>query len=267
MITSGINSGPAPVSASLPFSAQGFHPFGHTSAALLLLLAIFLTAGCANDKALLSDPERDPWEPQNRKVHSFNDGFDRTLLRPVASAYDRAMPDDPQRGVRNFFNNLSYPTNFANLLAQGKFKESVVVTGRFLVNTTVGLLGFFDVASRSGIPDYREDLGQTLAVWGWMESRYLVVPFLGPFTVRDLGGRGVIGYLDPVAIAMREETLLWPVVVDLVTVRAELLPFQQDIDNASDPYIFVRDVFLQRRLYDIFDGNPPETDYEALLEE
>jgi len=237
------------------------------SAGLLLLFALGLAAGCANNPDKLSNPEVDPWEPQNRKVHSFNEGFDRAIFRPVATAYDKAMPDDPQRGVRNFFNNLSYPTHFVNLVAQGKFKESVVITGRFLVNTTVGLLGFFDVASKSGIPDYREDLGQTLAVWGWKESRYLVVPFLGPFTVRDLGGRGVVGYFDPVAIAMREENLYWPIVVDLVSLRAELLPFQPDIDNASDPYIFIRDVFLQRRLYDIHDGNPPETDYEALLEE
>jgi len=253
-------------------SSKKSHPIAiarlrYVSAALLLVLAAGLSTGCANNKAYLSNPDIDPWEPQNRKVHAFNEGFDRAIFRPVATAYDKVMPDDPQRGVRNFFNNLSYPSNFVNLVAQGKFKESMVATGRFLLNTTVGLLGFFDVASKSGIPDYREDLGQTLAVWGWKESRYLVVPFLGPFTVRDLGGRGVVGYLDPVAIAMREENLYWPLVVDLVSLRAELLPFQSDIDNANDPYIFIRDVFLQRRLFEIYDGDPPETDYEALLEE
>jgi len=99
------------------------------------------------------------------------------------------------------------------------------------------------------------------------DSRYLVVPFLGPFTVRDLGGRGIVGYFDPVAWYMREEHIYWPVVLDLVSVRAELLPFQDDIDNASDPYIFVRDVYLQNREFNIYDGEPPETDYDALLEE
>lgn len=239
----------------------------HSSAVLLLLLATVLSTGCANQNAHLSSPDKDPWEPQNRKVHAFNEGFDRAIARPIATAYDKVMPDAPQRGVRNFFDNLSYPSNFVNLVAQGKFRESMVATGRFLVNTTVGLLGFFDVASRSGIPDYQEDLGQTLAVWGWKESRYLVVPFFGPFTVRDLGGRGVFGYFDPVARYLRDEFNYWPLAIDLVTLRAELLPFQSDIDNANDPYIFIRDVYLQRRLYDIHDGNPPETDYEALLEE
>jgi phospholipid-binding lipoprotein MlaA len=154
-----------------------------------------------------------------------------------------------------------------NLLLQGKFEESFNETGRFLINSTVGLLGFFDVASREGLPKYDEDFGQTLAVWGWKDSRYLVVPFLGPFTIRDLSGRGVVGYTDAVSWAIREHNLYWPLVVDLITVRAELLPFQPDIDNASDPYIFVRDVYLQNREFRIYDGDPPEPDYEALLEE
>jgi phospholipid-binding lipoprotein MlaA len=232
-----------------------------------LLLLMLLLSGCASQKATLTAPDIDPWEPFNREVHAFNDGFDQAIFRPVATAYDKAMPDAPQRGVRNFFRNLSYPVTFLNLLAQGKFKESVTATGRFLMNSTVGLLGFFDVASKSGVPYYEEDLGQTLAVWGWKDSRYLVVPFLGPFTVRDLGGRGIVGYADPVAYAIREHHLYWPLVVDLVSIRAELLPFQSDIDNASDPYAFMRDVYLQNREYKIYDGEPPEPDYDALLEE
>lgn len=260
LLISGPVSDSNPVPGGLTFCPARF-------SRLPVLLLMFLLAGCASKNATLTDPDIDPWEPMNRKTHAFNDGFDRAIFRPVATAYDKAMPDAPQRGVRNFFRNLSYPVTFLNLLAQGKFKESVTVTGRFLMNSTVGLLGFFDVASKSGVPEYQEDLGQTLAVWGWKDSRYLVVPFLGPFTVRDLGGRGIVGYLDPVAYVMREHDLYWPLALDLVTVRAELLPFQSDIDSASDPYKFVRDVYLQRRNFDIYDGNPPETDYDALLEE
>ncbi len=235
--------------------------------ALLLLFATGLSAGCASNPANLSSPDSDPWEPYNRKVHAFNEGFDKAIFRPVARAYDTVMPDAPQRGVRNFFRNLGYPVDFLNLLAQGKFEESATVTGRFLINTTVGLLGFFDVASKSGVPNYNEDFGQTLAVWGWKDSRYFVVPFLGPFTVRDLGGRGIVGYVHPLSWAMREHDLYWPFVVDLVSLRAELLPFQADIEAASDPYIFVRDVYLQNREFNIYDGEPPEPDYDALLEE
>jgi phospholipid-binding lipoprotein MlaA len=230
-------------------------------------LVLFLANGCASQPAQLDNPEIDPWEPFNRKVHGFNEGFDKAIARPVATAYDKVMPDAPQRGVRNFFRNLSYPVTFFNLLMQGKFEESFNATGRFLINTTVGLGGFFDVASKEGLPDYDEDFGQTMAVWGWKESRYLVVPFLGPFTLRDLGGRSFYGYLHPVTWAIREHDQYWPFVIDLISLRAELLPFQADIDSASDPYIFMRDVYLQNREFKIYDGEPPEPDYEALLEE
>ncbi len=241
---------------------------GIPSARLFLLLTLaLLLSGCASQKARLSDPDIDPWEPYNRKMHAFNEGFDRTIFRPVASTYDKVMPDGPQRGVRNFFRNLSYPVDFINLILQGKLEESFVVTGRFLMNTTVGLLGFFDVASKSGVPVYSEDFGQTLAVWGWKDSRYLVVPFLGPYTVRDLGGRAFYGYFHPVSWAIREKDMYWPLVLDLVSIRAELLPFQADIDNAHDPYIFLRDVYLQNREFNIYDGNPPEPDYDSFLDE
>ena len=234
---------------------------------LLALVTLILTSGCAGQGTKPGNPEIDPWEAYNRKVHTFNEGFDRAIFRPIATAYDKVMPDAPQRGVRNFFRNLSYPTDFLNLIAQGKFRESFITTGRFVLNSTVGLLGFFDVATKNGVPLYQEDLGQTLAVWGWKESRYLVLPFLGPFTMRDLRGRGVVGYFDPVSYAMREYNLYWPIAVDLITLRAELLPFQADIDAADDPYIFVRYVYLQNREFKIYDGDPPEPDYDSLLEE
>jgi len=234
---------------------------------VLLLITLLMASGCATKNATLSDPDIDPWEPFNRKMHSFNMGFDKAIAKPVAKGYDKIMPDAPQRGVRNFFKNLSYPVTFLNLIAQGKFSESATATGRFLINSTVGLLGFFDVASKSGIPYYDEDFGQTMAVWGWKESRYLVMPFLGPYTLRDLGGRTFYGYFHPLSYAAREHDLYWPLVVDLVTLRAELLPFDPDIEAANDPYIFIRDVYLQNREFNIYDGDPPEPDYESLLEE
>ena len=233
----------------------------------ILLLQLVILGGCASQQVTLTDPERDPWEAYNRKIHSFNMGLDRVILRPVAKGYDIIMPDAPQRGVRNFFKNLAYPVTFINLILQGKFEDSLTATGRFLMNSSVGVLGFFDVATKVDIPKFDEDFGQTLAVWGWKDSRYLVMPLFGPYTARDFIGRGFYGYFHPISYAVREYNNYIPLVVDLITLRAELLPFQAELDAASDPYVLVRDVWLQNREFKIYDGDPPEVDYDALLEE
>lgn len=232
-----------------------------------MVVLCLVTAACATQPTTLTDPDRDPWEGFNRKVHSFNTTVDRAVLRPVARGYDKVMPDGPQRGVRNFFRNIAWPVNLANLILQGRFKHSLTATGRFLFNTTFGVLGLFDVATREGIPDYREDFGQTLAVWGWEDSRYLVLPFLGPHTVRDTLGRSMYGYLHPISYYAREENNYLPFAVDFITLRAELLPLDRDIDAAEDPYIFIRDIYLQRREFEIYNANPPPPDYDALLDE
>ena len=234
---------------------------------ITLPLLIAGLAGCASQQATMTDPERDPWEAYNRKIHSFNMGIDKAIVRPVAKGYDAIMPDAPQRGVRNFFRNLNYPVTFLNLILQGKFEESLTATGRFLMNSTVGLAGFFDVATKVEIPEYKEDFGQTLAVWGWKDSRYLVMPVFGPYTARDFIGRSFYGYFHPISYVAREYNNYIPLVVDLITLRAELLPFQAELDAASDPYVLVRDVYLQNREYNIYDGDPPQPDYDALLEE
>ena len=233
----------------------------------IIVLQLTLLGGCASQQVTLTDPERDPWEAYNRKIHSFNMGLDRAILRPVAKGYDIIMPDAPQRGVRNFFKNLAYPVTFINLILQGKFEDSLTATGRFLMNSSVGVLGFFDVATRVDIPKFDEDFGQTLAVWGWKDSRYLVMPLFGPYTARDFIGRGFYGYFHPISYAVREYNNYIPLVVDLITLRAEFLPFQAELDAASDPYVLVRDVWLQNREFKIYDGDPPEVDYDALLEE
>jgi phospholipid-binding lipoprotein MlaA len=234
---------------------------------VILFLQLFVLAACSSQQVTLTDPERDPWEAYNRKIHAFNMGFDKAIFRPVAKGYDVFMPDAPQRGIRNFFKNLAFPVTFLNLILQGKFEDSLTATGRFFMNTTVGLLGFVDVATKEDIPYFEEDFGQTLAVWGWKDSRYLVMPIFGPYTARDFLGRGFYGYFHPVSYMVREYNNYIPLVVDLISLRAELLPFQEDIDAASDPYVLVRDVWLQNREYRIHDGDPPETDYDALLEE
>lgn len=240
---------------------------GKGLALTVILLQLLALAGCSSQPVTLTDPERDPWEAYNRQIHSFNMSLDRAVAQPIARGYDAIMPDEPQRGVRNFFRNLSYPVTALNLILQGKFEESLTATGRFLMNTTVGLFGFIDVATKVDIPEYREDFGQTLAVWGWKDSRYLVMPLFGPYTARDFIGRGFYGYFHPISYVAREYNNYIPVVVDLITLRAELLPFQAELDAAHDPYVLIRDVYLQNREYLIYDGDPPQPDYDALLEE
>lgn len=238
-----------------------------SSRMIATLLCCLALGGCASQTATLTDPERDPWEGYNRKIHAFNEGFDKAIFRPVAKGYDVIMPDAPQRGVRNFFRNLNYPVTLLNSLLQGKMERAFTSTGRFLMNSSIGLLGFFDVATKVGIPYYDEDFGQTLAVWGWKDSRYLVMPVIGPYTVRDLLGRGFYGYFHPVSYMIREHNNYWPLAVDLISLRAELLPLQADIDAAADPYVLVRDVWLQNREFNIYDGDPPAPDYDSMLEE
>ena len=233
----------------------------------IVVLQLMVLGGCSSQQVTLTDPERDPWEAYNRKIHSFNMGFDEAIFRPVAKGYDVIMPDAPQRGVRNFFRNLAFPVTFLNLILQGKFEDSLTATGRFLMNSTIGVLGFVDVATKVDIPEYEEDFGQTLAVWGWKNSRYLVMPIFGPYTARDFIGRGFYGYFHPISFVAREYNNYIPLVVDLISLRAELLPFQAELDAASDPYVLVRDVWLQNREFKIYDGDPPEVDYDALLEE
>lgn len=233
----------------------------------MVLLLVILTSGCASQSATLTDPQSDPWEPFNRKVYAFNDGLDRALLKPIAKGYDKVMPDGPQRGVRNFFRNLAFPVTFLNLILQGKFEDSLTATGRFFMNSTMGLLGFFDVATREGVPEFDEDFGQTMAVWGWEKSRYLVMPLFGPFTVRDLGGRSFYGYFSPISYMVREHDEYRPLIMDIISLRASLLPFDKDMEEAHDPYVLMRDAYLQNREFNIYDGEPPAPDYDALLDE
>jgi phospholipid-binding lipoprotein MlaA len=245
---------------------EGKAQTGRFRFAVITTLVLSLSA-CAGTQNRNTDPEADPWEGFNRKMHSFNMTFDQYLLRPVAVGYDFIMPDPFQRGVGNFFRNLNYPVTFINQLLQGKFRQSGISTGRFFVNTTIGLLGLFDVASRMGIEQYNEDFGQTMAVWGYENSRYLVLPVFGPSTFRDGIGRSIYGYAHPVSWAAREHNQYAPMIIDIIQVRARFLEQDQELKKSYDPYALIRDVYLQRREYNIYDGEPPMDDYESYLED
>lgn len=238
----------------------------HRLPILLAAIACLLLSACAGTQNRHTDPENDPWEGFNRKVYAFNDGLDK-VVRPIAVGYDKIMPDPFQRGVGNFFRNLDAPVTFVHTILQGKFTQSADVLGRFLINTTVGLLGFFDVATKMGVPYYNEDLGQTLANWGYQNSSYLVLPFFGPSTLRDGIGRLSDSYIHPVGRAIHGRGVWGYYIVRGIDQRARYLDQDSELKRAYDPYVLMRDVWLQNRQYQIYDGDPPLTDYDLFLDD
>ena len=229
---------------------------------LVALAACLLFGACASAPSDSVTQTQDPWEGFNRKMYAFNDKLDKNVARPVAGAYNRAMPAPARGGIHNVLSNLGEPVTVINDLLQGKIKQSLQDTGRFILNSTVGLLGWFDPAKHVGLEKHDEDLGQTLAVWGVPSGPYVVLPVLGPSTVRDTGGTGGDIYLNPVKEDMQpryrnDATLLYG-----LDTRAGLMQANDTIDGAYDPYAFVRDAYLQNRRFKIYDGNPPQ-DYPS----
>jgi phospholipid-binding lipoprotein MlaA len=225
-------------------------------------IAIVALAGCSTTRS--PDP-RDPWEGMNRATFEFNDGFDNVLMRPLAEGYRFVLPSLARTAVTNFFSNLNDPWVAVNQLLQGKVERAIDDFGRFVWNSTFGLLGLIDVASDMGLPKHREDFGQTLAVWGVDFGPYLVLPILGPSSVRD--GVGLI----PDAYAFlpwqipkwadfnHRVTWQWSLTgLDLVQTRAGLLDATDLLEQAAlDRYAFLRNAYFQRRRNLIHDGDPP----------
>ena len=190
----------------------------------------------------------DPLEGMNRAVFSFNEQADRWVLKPVAEAYDWAVPGPAKTGVSNFFNNLGEPLVIINDLLQGKFLQALSDTGRFLINSTLGIYGLFDVAKHLNLPAHKEDFGQTFGVWGVDEGPYLVLPFLGPSNVRD--GAGLAVTLTNDVISQVDDTGATEKlrVGDAVDTRYKSLDASDALaEGALDPYAFMRDSYTQHR--------------------
>jgi len=232
---------------------------------LMLLLAASLglaVTGCASQNAATSAEAYDPLQPVNRVFYKFNDLGDRYLLRPLAVGYQRTLPQPVRTGVHNFFSNLLYPVTIANAFLQGKFRQTGRDGARFLLNSIVGLGGLFDPATRVGLTENDEDFGQTLAVWGVGNGPYLVIPVFGPSTVRNALGDAVDSPLTPF-LNITDGKLDWSLggwVIYQVDRRSRFLDADEQVFEAYDPYIFVRDAYLQNRRYRSLDGNVPEDD-------
>ncbi len=232
---------------------------------IALAITIFsatLISGCANA------PKADPLEGMNRATYAFNDTVDTVVLKPVAKGYQAITPVFFRAGVTNFFTNLGDVATSANNLLQGKAGDAASDAGRFLINSTLGVLGLFDVATPMGLEKHNEDLGQTLGVWGFGSGPFLMLPLLGPSSLRDsitgIEGRA-FGYSRYIDYVPTRNTALG---LDLINLRANLLGASSALDEAAlDKYQFIRDAFLQRRLRNVYDGKAPQEKLDQLEED
>ena len=225
-----------------------------------LALCISILSGCATG----TNPS-DPLEPFNRGVYQFNEAVDRAVLKPIAEGYRFVLPQFIRSSVSNFFSNINDVIVVLNNLLQGKFTTAYSDFGRIAINSTLGILGLFDIASEAGIEKHDEDFGQTLGWWGMPDGPFIMLPFFGPSTGRDVVGRvgdyfsDPVNYVDPT----RSRNQLWGTRV--VNRRAELLDASKVLETAAlDPYEFVRDAYLQRRRNLINDGMVPPPGREIL---
>lgn len=223
-----------------------------------MVAAALVLAGCAT-----TDNPRDPFEKFNRAMFTFNDKVDQVALKPAAEVYKETLPSFMQTGIGNFFGNLGDVWTAANNLLQGKIGDGMSDVMRVAFNSTFGIGGLFDWASEAGLPRHKEDFGQTLGFWGAKSGPYLVLPLLGPSTVRD-------ALATPLDLAADPWSQVYPVsyryagtVVRVIDQRAVILDASNLIEEAAlDRYVFVRDGYLQRRESVINDGNSPRSSYQ-----
>jgi len=231
---------------------------------ILIIITAIIIAGCATKTP---DNPQDPFETYNRAMFGFNRSIDKWIIIPVAEVYDTILPNPAKTGVSNFFDNVMESSRIANDVLQFQIGWAIADTWRLIFNSTIGIGGLFDVATHFGLEKRTQDLGLTFAKWGAKNSPYFVIPILGPSTIRD--GVGLFldywvtpyPYIDP-------WYLRWGLLsLHYVTIRADMLPTEDLINEAFDPYVFVRDAYLQRRAYLIEGAKEEEDTYVAGSEE
>ena len=237
--------------------------------ARLLLPFFVLLAGCAStDTSGEVQPEEvvraayDPWEPLNRGMYAVNDTVDRLTLRWIARGYKAVVPSFARRGVTNFSQNLLTPRSAINNFLQGKAGPGFSDLGRFIINSTLGIGGLVDVATFQGMPVYDEDFGQTLAVWGVPEGPYVFIPILGPNTLLDAVSFPVDLISDPLLHYDNSSVRDKIYILRAIDLRARLLTAETLLEDSKDPYLTLRESYLQNRRFQVYDGNPPTTEEE-----
>jgi len=230
---------------------------------LALALGVTLLGGCTTIQQARGGPGQrlDPWENFNRKVFGFNESLDVHVLKPVATAYVNVVPQPVRTSVGNFYGNIRDAWSGVNNLLQGKLQKAADDFTRVGTNTVFGMFGAFDIASEMGLDHQYEDFGQTLGRWGFGAGAYLVIPVLGPSSVRDAAGLPLDISFSPAWLINDGSTKLGMSALGLVNTRASLLGATSIIDEISlDKYTFIRDAYLQRRRSLVFDGDAPATD-------
>ena len=218
----------------------------------VLACAALLLGGCA------SSTRKDPIEGFNRAMFGLNEAIDKAAIKPLAKGYDFVLPSPVKKGVANFFGNVDDVFIGVNNLLQGKGITGASDLGRFVINSTVGIFGLFDVASTIGMEKHDEDFGQTFGRWGIGPGAYVVVPFFGPRTARDTVGLVLDVKADPVAHIKKVRARNTLLVTRVISDRSQLLPADKVIEEAAlDKYTYIRDGYLQRRRNLIYDGDPP----------
>lgn len=221
------------------------------------LMLVALLQGCATVTVGAADP-RDPWEGMNRRIYAFNDGLDEAIVRPVAQAYAQVMPSFARTGVSNFLGNLGDVWTALNATLQLKGQAAVETAMRVAINSTLGLYGLLDIATEAGLPKRKEDFGQTLGHWGVKPGPYLVLPVLGPSSLRDTASLPLDWQATPAQYFHDSASRTGVTVLNATETRAGLLKTTDAVKAASlDAYSFVRDAWLQKRENDVYDGNPP----------
>lgn len=225
----------------------------------VMVVLLTLLSGCAKKHP------HDPLEPLNRGIYQFNKGFDTIITNPVVKVYEFILPPPFQAMIGNIFFNLGEIPTFANDILQAQPGKALKTAARFGINTTVGMAGMFDIATEIGLDPHSEDVGQTLGVWGYKNSSYLVLPILGPSTIRDTIGMGAYYYMSvPRYLEPRTRNPL--LITNFVQKRSDLSKAQDILDAAAvDEYVVVRDGYLQRRAYQI--GNGTREDDDLMAEE
>lgn len=244
----------------------------HKSFVVLCVIAATMLAACAGNMPAAPKDQRaeyDPWEPLNRRISNFNEALDSVTFKPLAKGYQKIMPQFVERGVHNFSVNLLGPLFFINNFLQGKPGRGTKEIGRFLLNSTIGIAGLFDVATPMGLESNPETFGQTFAVWGIPDGPYVVVPVLGPHTLTTAIAIPFDFASDP-TFYLDDSSEKWILYgIRAIDLRMQLFPAEELIEDSFDRYLTIRESYLQNLRFRIYDGDPPDDDdfYDEFLEE